>query len=260
MVFIIVGGVAVVVAASLWNLLRRRIPDLTQDDLLEDPTNDLQVVRKLTEEDRAGMREAFKTSEDFIWILKDGDELQEEDADDMAAATSYLVDFMIWIGENYGYIIKSADKDGKFQGAMIIFPPIPSFRFTACMVAGLPKMGLPPSAIWNDAGRKARLFAYADDAERYHHEAMKDCINDHWMLLLIGVAPSAQGKRVGTRLLQQVFHLAGDKPLYLDCHNGNVPYYEKNGFKCAKNYAFQPAKDTSKSTLFYFNSMRRDPQ
>lgn len=258
----IVGGVALAgtaLIASLWNLFRRRIPDLTQEDLLPDPTNDLKTVRKLTEEDKAGIREAFGKSPDFVWILKDGDKLAEDDADDMATTTSFLVDFIIHIGENYGHIIKSADKDGNFQGAIILIPPVSTFLFQAYTVAAMVHSGKPPSLIWDDADRKARFQAFDGDMKKYHHEVMHDCMDDHWYVQLLGVAPSAQGKRVGTRLLQQAIHLAGDKPLFLDCHNGNVPYYEKYGFKVGKNYLFEAPKGAAKSK-FFFNAMRRDPQ
>ena len=255
---IVIALAGTALAATVWNVLRRQIPDLTQNDLLPDPTNDLQVVRKLTEKDKAGIKEAFRNSADFVWIVKDGEKLTEDDADDMAATTSYLVDFIIYLSENYGYLIKSVDKDGNFQGILGLIPPVSSFHYKAYNFAALSHLGTPPSCIWNDVGRKARFHAFGE-TEKRHHEVMNDCVDSHYYLHMLAVAPSAQGKRVGTRLIQQAIHLAGDKPLFLDCHNGNVAYYEKYGFKSLKNYPFQPAKDTSKST-FYFNAMRRDPQ
>ena len=50
MIAAVVGGIALVggtASASIWNVFRRRVPYLSQDDLLEDPMNDLQVVRKI---------------------------------------------------------------------------------------------------------------------------------------------------------------------------------------------------------------------
>jgi len=202
---------------AVWNhLFRRRMPNLTQDDLLPDPMNDLQVVRKLREEDKASLKESFGTSPDFVWVLKDGDKLEEEnddDADDLAIITSYMMDFVISIGENYGHIIKSVDKDGKYQGSIMLIPPVTTLRYTAYTLAAMAHVGRPPLVLRNDAGRMDRLNAFGE-VEKHHHEIMHDCIDDHWHVLNLGVAPSAQGKRVGTRLLQQAIHLAGDKPLF----------------------------------------------
>mmetsp|Transcript_36209 Transcript_36209/g.87649 ORF Transcript_36209/g.87649 Transcript_36209/m.87649 type:complete len:266 (+) Transcript_36209:36-833(+) len=259
---VIVGSIALAgtaVAASIWNTFRRRTPHLTQEDLLPDPLNDdLQVVRRFTEEDSAGLKEAFGSSRDFVWILKDGDNLEGEDADDMASLTSYLMDFLIYIADRYGHIIKSVDKDGKYQGSLVLIPPVKPFLYKAYEFASIAHNGKPPSFVWDDASRKARFHAFTE-REKRHHEVMHDCIDDHWNVLILGVAPSAQGKRVGSRLLQQAIHLGGDKPLFLDCHNGNVPYYEKHGFQVGKNYAFETPKGTSKSA-FYYNAMRRDPR
>eukprot|EP00543_Licmophora_paradoxa_P006695 CAMPEP_0202443792 /NCGR_PEP_ID=MMETSP1360-20130828/2970_1 /ASSEMBLY_ACC=CAM_ASM_000848 /TAXON_ID=515479 /ORGANISM="Licmophora paradoxa, Strain CCMP2313" /LENGTH=264 /DNA_ID=CAMNT_0049059581 /DNA_START=145 /DNA_END=939 /DNA_ORIENTATION=+ len=257
---IIVGGIVLAGAAAtgaVKNLLRRRIPDLAQDDLLPDPTNDLKVIRNFTEQDKAGLKAAFGDSPDFIWILKDGAKLEKEDASDMESGTSYLMDFVFYLAENYGHIIKSVDKGGNFQGSIVLVPPVTPFHYKAYTFAAMAHCGKPPPALWGDANRKARFDAFADISGP-HHEAMHDCLDDHWYLLNLGVSPSAQGKRVGTRLLKQAIHLAGDKPLFLECHNGNAPYYEKYGFQCKKNYPFAAPEGTSRSP-FYYNAMRRDP-
>lgn len=261
------GLAKIAFAGSIWNVFRRRIPDLTQDDLLlhNDPVvhhhadDDLRVVRKLTEGDKLGLKAAFCTSPHFIWLLKGDDKLKgEEDFRKMASVTSYLMDFIIYLAENYGHIIKSVDEDGNYQGSIVLIPPVTPLLYKAYAFQAMMRIGKPPSCLWDDAGRRARFSAFSD-IDRYHHDVMQDCIDDHWYVLNLGVAPSAQGKRVGTRLLQQAIHLAGDKPLFLNCHNGNVAYYEKYGFECSKNYAFETPKGTSNAT-FYYNAMRRDPQ
>jgi len=99
----------------------------------------------------------------------------------------------------------------------------------------------------------ARFLSFGQ-SEQHHHEIMQDCLKDHWHILNLGVAPS-----VGRCLLEQAIHLAGQKPLFLECHNENVSYYEKFGFQRKKNYDFQTPRDESKST-FSFNAMRRNPQ
>ncbi|KAL3937812.1 MAG: hypothetical protein SGBAC_007159 [Bacillariaceae sp.] len=237
----------------------------------------------MTENDKAGLKEAFDSSPYLVWILK-GDNnnklLDKEDANDMTALTSYRMDFVIYLGETYGHIIKSVDNNDKFQGAVILLPPVSTFLFQqAYMRKAILHNGMPPSCIWNDPSRKARYQAFGDAMTKHHREVMHDCMEDHWYILILGVAPSAQGKQVGTRLLQQAIHLAnnneGDdddddnhkrKPIYLDCQNQHVSYYEKFGFQCAKNYALETPKEQGASSnddstnTFYFNAMRRDPQ
>ena len=60
----------------------------------------------------------------------------------------------------------------------------------------------------------------------------EDCTRNvpHWYVPVIGVSDKAQGKGVGTKLMNAAIAMAGGMPMYLDCHNDNVPYHEKFGF------------------------------
>jgi ribosomal protein S18 acetylase RimI-like enzyme len=56
----------------------------------------------------------------------------------------------------------------------------------------------------------------------------------HWVLLVIGVAPEAQGKGHGASLLRHILDRADSEatPTYVQTHNPvNIPYYERHGFK-----------------------------
>jgi len=62
------------------------------------------------------------------------------------------MDFVVYMGENYGYMIKSVDKDGNYQGSMVLIPPVMNMRYTAYMVATIAHIGRPPPVLRNDNG------------------------------------------------------------------------------------------------------------
>mmetsp|Transcript_28773 Transcript_28773/g.69609 ORF Transcript_28773/g.69609 Transcript_28773/m.69609 type:complete len:125 (+) Transcript_28773:1-375(+) len=70
---------------------------------------------------------------------------------------------------------------------------------------------------WGDLFSSKRsndiVDATNDRLSRTSRPLLKDCLSDQWFVLNLGVAPSASGKRLGTRLMQQVFHLAKDDPV-----------------------------------------------
>ena len=256
-----IGFVLLCLATTIWNLVWRREPYLSPKDLLN-TNNDLKhinlkVVRKISAAARQGIKDAFWKSPDFLWMIKGSEAFTDDDIPALKDLMTYLIEYVMCMGETYGHIIKSMDDDGNFQGCMILIPPTPAFRQKLQSIPPILHTGKPPSSIWNHPGRKARLNAFGQ-VDHHHHETMKDCMDSHWYLLTLAVAPSAQGKKVGSRLLQQAFHLAGNLPIFLECHGGNVGYYEKHGFNLQKKYAFEPGEPYA-DPPFFFNCMRRDP-
>jgi GNAT superfamily N-acetyltransferase len=60
---------------------------------------------------------------------------------------------------------------------------------------------------------------------------------DHWHIGNVGVAKTAQGKGVGSNLMKTALSVIKDhdtttgkaRRVYLECHDGNVPFYNKMG-------------------------------
>jgi len=78
----------------------------------------------------------------------------------------------------------------------------------------------------------------------------------HWQVINLGVVPNAQGRGVGTALLQAAFEIAGDLPVYLACQDGNVFFFQKNGFAVSQRFMLEP-KGMENATSFPFNAMVR---
>jgi ribosomal protein S18 acetylase RimI-like enzyme len=74
---------------------------------------------------------------------------------------------------------------------------------------------------------RPQLFAVVEEMGSYHPQ------EPHWYLPLIGVAPSQQGRGVGSALLRHALEIADcDRlPAYLESSNPrNLPLYERHGF------------------------------
>jgi len=224
---IVAGSIAtagVVAAASMWNIFRRRAPYLTNNDLLADPVGDLQVVRNLTPADREGLKEAISSSFDYLYVVKEEKSVSSDDtADeteaslgDMDAAVESFVEYVLHIAENYGHIIKSVDNGGNYQGSVCVIPPISPHLYKAYNLSAILSAKMLSSHTWRDlfsSKRYTDIDAFDDRLSRTSRPILNDCLSDQWFVLNLGVAPSASGKRLGTRMMQQVFHLAKDSPV-----------------------------------------------
>ena len=75
-----------------------------------------------------------------------------------------------------------------------------------------------------------RFFSALSVAEQYHHTAMPP---KHWYVMVVGVAPEAQGTGLGRALLQPFIDraAAAGLPCYLETANqSNISFYERLGF------------------------------
>lgn len=224
---VIVGSIAVtgaVAAASLWNIFRRRAPYLTNDDLLPDPVGDLQVVRKLTPADRQGLKLAISASFDYLYVVKEEKSVNIADSDedtvetepsleDMDASVNSFVEYVLHIAENHGHIIKSADNGGNYQGSICVIPPVSQHLYKAYNLSAMIHANMFSQHSWRDlffSKRSSEIEAFDDRLSKTSRPILRHCTSDQWFVLNLGVAPSASGKRLGTRMMQQVFHLAKD--------------------------------------------------
>ena len=71
----------------------------------------------------------------------------------------------------------------------------------------------------------------------------------------LGVSPAAQGKGVGRKLIAAAAELAGDLPMYLECSDDNVPFYQKQGFTLAKQFLITPKGNLEDAMPFPYNGM-----
>ena len=257
------GGVLVVLGT--WNVFRRRIPHFSDEDLLHEDfvvaqDTKMQIVHKLSDRDRDKLKKAFALGDDFLWIYNLGQPLDDSlDKERYAQQVSYMMEFIIQIAESYGHVMTCTDKEGNYLGAMCLIPPVHHMLYKAYMIkTAIAGLGQPPEVVRNDPERNARFAAFEQTLE-HHEDVMKGKYADnHWYVQTLGVAVSAQGKRVGSRLLKQAVHLAGDVPIFLDCHDGNVAFYEKNGYQVKKRYTIQPKVPSSNKhdiEGFPFNGM-----
>lgn len=75
-----------------------------------------------------------------------------------------------------------------------------------------------------------------------HIEKMHPKEKPHWYLALLGVAPSEQGRGLGSTLIRPVLERcdAGRVPAYLETSNErNLPFYIRHGFKVMKECDIQ---------------------
>ena len=119
-----------------------------------------------------------------------------------------------------------AGQDGVLQGVALWIPPgrakLPLWRQLLAAPTMIANAG--PAQFVRISRRGARLDAVLKAA---HPE------EPHWYLAVLGTEPSAQGTGVGGALLRS--RLAecdrDGRPAYLECIDGNVPIYERFGFK-----------------------------
>jgi len=93
--------------------------------------------------------------------------------------------------------------------------------------------------------------------EREHQQFMKD--QPHWYVSTLGVLSAAQGRGIGRMLVETAKTLAGSLPLYLECHDDNVAFYQKCGLKVHTRFMLKPGSQASQdgpdAAAFPYNSM-----
>ena len=173
------------------------------------------------------------------------------DEKDHVKATFYMIEGALTFAERYGHILVSRDDDGKFWGALALIPPYMSpslfaLHFFRCVVP----LGMPvPIKMGKDMA--ARFEAFTQTAT-HHKLLMKG--TPHFYVQVLGVSTDAQGKGVGRKLMDTAIAIAGETPLYWECHDGNVPFYKKPGYRQKERFFLVP-KGIEDTSSFPYNGM-----
>lgn len=114
------------------------------------------------------------------------------------------------------------------------------------------KVGMPPLIVRNDKDRYARFWSQMQIVEQ--HDLVMKSYPKHWHLITVGVSVDAQGRGIGSQLVKQAQHISSNDPLYLECHDQNVQYYEKKGFALKKRFKIVP-KGANETDGFAYNCM-----
>jgi len=233
--------------------------------------SDIRAVRKLPREERVALQTAFLAAgEQFQWMVSGerkplGYNNNDEKNDDENFGPSkssqqqhqrlafYMVECDLAFAEEYGHVLTARDpKTQEYLGSIGLIPPYSSsskrnFHFTWTVL----QLGVPPST---NKETKARLEAFRRTLEEQHEKNMLRI--PHWHVINLGVVPNAQGRGVGTALLQAAFEIAGDLPLYLACQDDKVSFFQKNGFAVSQRFMLEP-RGIENATPFPFNAMVR---
>lgn len=236
-------------------LINQDLPSNIHDKSQKDQVS-LSFVTKLTEKEREALTTAFLAGEDFRWVAVVDDDDKSLTADDAATqrhweVTQYMTDCVVRFAELFGYVIVARDNEGTYMGSVCIVPPYKSRRlFSLHFMRSVLPLGKPvPYKFGKEAG--ARFDAF-NTCMKEHHHIMKDC-EPHWYVANLGVAKEAQGKGVGRILNQAAIAIAAGEPLYLDCLDSNVAFYEKMGYEHKKQYMMTPK--TQNPISLPFNGM-----
>jgi len=275
--------------------LPRNIPGATENDAVS-----LHSVSKLTSAERKLLVEAFLVGSDSKWLAgiddhdnnADKDEGKnnqqsssstENDTNDRESSavaqrqwkiTEHILSCMISFAEHYGHVVVARDKTkGTFLGSVSIIPPYKNHKlFLAHMERSLwhlkSKKPLPEEIGLLAA---ARWQAFEVTTMREHDRIMDH--QSHFYITNLGVAQNAQGQGVGRILSQVTIQIAAGTPLFLECHDGNLVFYEKMGYTCQQRYRVAvPPLTTSSSSLseaeaesynavpYYYNAMTHQPK
>ncbi len=242
-------------AGILWYILRRPCRYLSKNDLPPCAVSDgLEVVQELNKEERNVIQTAFLSGNDFRWIVGGKDHKVALNEDYHRGVTFSLIEYMIAFSERYGHILVCRDEDGTLLGMIGLIPPYRSYaRFTVHFYRTVLSYGKPPALDMGD--EIAARFKAFEVMSELHKDSTKGI--PHWYIQVIGVSDKAQGKGIGTKLMNAAIAMAGGLPMYLDCHNENVSYYEQFGFRVEKKVTIVPKGIQDTSTL-EMNGMVRD--
>lgn len=250
-IFFFSSALILTVGGALWWLFRRPFPFLTTEDL--PPTENVKVVRKLSDDERNVVKTAFLSSPDFQWMLCGANyKTTNLDKEQLWELTSYMMECALRFCEQYGHIIVCQDDDGTFLGCVALLPPYKNQTlYTLHFLSSILPLGKPvPKKMGIDVS--ARFDAFTMQCDKEQKEYMKGI--PHWSVGAAAVSPQAQGKGVGRKLLQTVIAIAGNTPIYLECDDGTVAFYEKMGFSVKKQFDLVP-KGIEDTTSFIENVM-----
>jgi len=247
---LIVTSALVVVGASLWWVFRRPSRLYTTKDL-PPAAEGIEIAPQLTEQERASVKAAFLSGDDFRWMTAGKDYRTELDPGQHERLTAYMMDCMMSFCQHYGVLVVCRSK-GEFMGLVGLIPPYKSnllfmLHFIRCVLP----YGKPVPKQFGKAV-SARFDAFTRTIEKESGEILNGI--PHWYAGVVAVAPGQQGQGVGRKLVQAAIALAGDTPLALETHDENVGFYEKLGFVVKKRFELVP-EGIEDATSFPYNCL-----
>eukprot|EP00631_Chrysoreinhardia_giraudii_P000304 CAMPEP_0197421448 /NCGR_PEP_ID=MMETSP1170-20131217/7415_1 /TAXON_ID=54406 /ORGANISM="Sarcinochrysis sp, Strain CCMP770" /LENGTH=254 /DNA_ID=CAMNT_0042948685 /DNA_START=136 /DNA_END=900 /DNA_ORIENTATION=+ len=237
MILVGVGcGLAAIAALMLHVVFRPVAKPLSAADLERAGVKGvISETKPLSAVDRNAIKDAFLAGPDFKWLAggsASSDEVHRQ-------VTHYMIECVLRYGKQYGTVLTIRDDDDNaLLGSLCLVPPYKSNLLRkAHFLRSVLSLGTPePYRLGK--GCKARFDAFTGGTEAAHHEAVHN--RPHWYVGCLGVADCAQGKGVGKRLIEAAIKISAGAPLYLECHDGNVPFYEHRGFKREKQIQLVP--------------------
>jgi GNAT superfamily N-acetyltransferase len=164
----------------------------------------------------AALARAFQDDPLQTYILPDAEERARRSPAHFASILRY--------GLLFGEVFAAP---GRARGAAVVLPP-DGWEITPERAAAA---GFDQWPITLGAVAAERFSSALSVLEPLHH---RDVPRAHWYVLLLGVAPDAQGTGLGRALLQPVFDraTAAGQPCYLEtAQPKNVGFYEHLGFR-----------------------------
>jgi GNAT superfamily N-acetyltransferase len=262
-----------------WFFTRRTAPPLLPSSVrayLETVNGTDGVVIKpgvLTEAEREVMTDSFLKGPDFAWMMREPDH-ETLDPRKHRDGTRYMLEVMFRFAQRYGYVLIARGngdntEHGTFLGAVYLLPPYTRrWLYKLHFYRSVLPLGRPvPTTTHAAAAARFDVFCAALD---YHRHTVVCQDTPHWYVATVAVAPSAQGHGVGRKLLAVAQECAAHDavPLFLDCHDGNVPFYEKMGMVSRVRYVLRPNHQgqrqsenvTEQPDDFYFHAMVHEPK
>ncbi|KAJ6233734.1 acetyltransferase [Anaeramoeba flamelloides] len=275
LLFLLFLGIALVLLILYKLLLGRTAPKLTHGDLLKALSNypnnhksegceKVQPTTTMSKEDVDKISKSFEKGMDFQWL---SDENMYNTSKPMA---SFVVTMSTNVGLKYGHVLELRDDQDQLQGYASLAHPGHSFKDLQYFSA----MGFKKPFYTSKKAKKegwgeiiaSRMDEFAKISREFHDREFKN--KKHWYILIFGVVGSAQGKGIGKKLLDCVCALAYESghPIYLECHDGNVSYYEKRGFrklgvmklKKVKKKGFSEIKEANVNGMIWENKKKTD--
>lgn len=217
----------------------------------------------IPDQDRKLLYQAFLSGSDFSWMAgmnqdnkNDGDVIARHEQ-----VCSYLTNCVVTFAEKYGYVLVQRDENGGYQGSICLVPPYDSWWLSKIQfLASVIPLGQPVPVQMGGLAEK-RFNAFTKALGENHQVVM--VTRDHWHIVNVGVAKTAQGKGVGSNLMKTALSVINDhdtttgkaRRVYLECHDGNVPFYNKMGFSQEQRYVMQETPSLEMSEPYHYNSM-----
>lgn len=158
---------------------------------------------------------AFEATPQWRWMI--------EDDDARHAVLPALLRSTLAQGLARGRLVV-ADDDGVLAGVACWMAPgkwrVPTWRGATSVRDVIPHVRSGALLGFIERGR------IVDGAAKAAHPA-----EPHWYLGGVAVAPSEQGRGLGTRLIREGLGHTGQLPVYLECEEGLTRYYETFGFR-----------------------------